>query len=204
MFDDRTDAGLRLARLLSSKSYSDLIVLALPRGGVVVAKPISDKLVTPLRLLLVKKLSAPLQPELAIGAITEKGQRYINTKVVNDLGVDSEYVTKESKRVIKLLTEKRRMYGGADTSPTGKTVVLVDDGLATGATVKAAIVSLREQKAKKIILAIPVLPREQVEEIEKGVDELVYLLAPDNFLAVGQFFRNFPQVSDEKVLELLQ
>ena len=169
MFEDRTQAGELLAQKLSSLKDTFGIVLAIPRGGVVVGKVISDVFQKSLGVVNAKKIPTPGQPELAAGA-----------EIINDRGF------------------------GKTPDVTGKNVVLVDDGIATGATVEAAIAYIKKKSAAKIILAVPVAPPEIIERLTRFVDNIVVLETPDDLMAVGQFYRDFSQVSDEEVLQLLQ
>ncbi|MFC1625747.1 phosphoribosyltransferase [Patescibacteria group bacterium] len=189
MFKDRRQAGRKLAAKLASFKGRVSLVLGIPRGGIVVAKEISEHLGIPLACLVVKKVPALEQPEFAIGAVTSENI-FIGKK---DLA---------SEKKVKEYTSKFGQVGGRDI--IGKSVILVDDGVATGATVKVAIKYLRKKKVKEIILAVPVISPDILEEIELSVKKVVALETPEDFSAVGQFFQDFPQVDDEEVVQLLQ
>lgn len=207
MFRDREDAGRRLAARLSHLKAPDTLVLALPRGGVPVALSVAKMLGAPLDLLLVRKIGAPTQPELAAGAVVD-GQEpvtVINEKVVADLGIDRDYIDREAARQLAEIGRRRRRYFG-DRQPlsvAGRTVILVDDGIATGTTVRAALKAIRRQGPRRLVLAVPVAPPESLVAIGSDADEIVALVRPDWMGAVGQFYRDFHQLDDEEVVELL-
>lgn len=188
---------------LSSCKESGYLLVAIPRGGVVVGKAISDMLGIPLSFVLTRKIGAPGQSELAIGAVASGGIIVRDEKLISDLSVSEKYINKEIKKEKKVIAERLKKYGKSTVSLRGKRAILVDDGIATGATVKAAIGYLREQGAGKVILAVPVAPKDTIMELKPLVDKIVVLNTPDDFSSVGQFYRYFPQVTDEEVVELL-
>jgi predicted phosphoribosyltransferase len=202
VFTDRYQAGKLLARKLHFLKGKDAILLAIPRGGVVVGKAMAKKLDLPLDIVVTRKLGAPHQPELAIGAVGPDHTIVLNRELINELGVDSEYLEDEIRRQERVLQERITKYRGDRSEPdlAGKAVILVDDGIATGATVEAAIKYLRTKEPKEIILAVPVAPKSTIEEFEKLVDKMVVLLAPEDFRAVGDYYESFPQVTDEEVI----
>jgi len=206
MFQNRAQAGKKLAtKLLSYKAIKNLIVLAIPRGGVVVGKILSQALNCPLDVLITRKIGAPGNPELAIGAVGPGGIRIIDWELAGRVGADGEYLKAQSSKLQSEIQEREKKFR-ARKKPlevTGKTVILTDDGIATGATIEAAIAWLKSQKAKKIILAVPVAPPEVVEKLRPLVDELICLDQPEFFAAVGQFYQEFEQVTDDKVVQLL-
>lgn len=206
MFIDRHDAGKKLAlQLAKYKNKQDVLIIGLPRGGVVLAYEVALFLKQPLDVICPRKIGAPSNEELAIGAITETGQGYFNDPLIHTLGVPLEYIQSEctrQKAVAKMRLERFRK----DLPPiafAGKTVIVVDDGLATGATMKAAIQSIKNQNAKTIVVAVPVSPPDTAEEIQAMCDELICLATPWNFQAVGQFYETFGQTEDDEVVALL-
>lgn len=206
MFLDRHDAGKQLAPLLIKyKDVPNTIVIGLPRGGVVVAYEVARLLDKPLDVICPRKVGAPFNPELAIGAITDSGLGYFNNDLIDSLGVNKKYLDQECAK--EQAVSKRRLELFRKNKPplnfAGKTVLIVDDGLATGATMKAAIMSIKGQKAAKIVAAVPVSPPDTAAEIGRMCDECIAIATPWNFQAVGQFYQEFPQTEDSEVLELL-
>ncbi|HEU4830862.1 MAG TPA: phosphoribosyltransferase family protein [Candidatus Saccharimonadales bacterium] len=203
-FVDRTDVGRRLADKLEPYKDKDCIVYALPRGGVVPAAIVARRLLAPLDLLITRKVGHPYHPEYAIAAVTEKG---IVVGSRRELGIlDEKWLDIEIKRQQDEVRRRRKVYlqDKVSLSPKGKIAIIVDDGIATGLTMKAAIKELRQQNPAKIIVAIPVAPKDVVDELEKDVDEVVGLIIPDEFAgAVGAYYQQFNQVSDKEVIELL-
>lgn len=205
LFLNREQAGSLLAQKLSSYKGEETLVLAIPRGGVPVARVISDKLGVKLDVVITKKIGAPGQKELAIGAVGS-GERVLDTRLIRRLGVEEKYIEEETKAKQREIKEKEARFrkGRKKLEVRGKTVILVDDGIATGATVGVAVKYLKTAGVKKVILAVPVAPKETIERFKKLVDELVVLEVPFDFRAVGQFYQNFPQITDEEVIQLLQ
>ena len=207
MFKDRVDAGSRLAEELVRRGYSgeDVVVLALPRGGVVVGYEVAKALGAELEVLVSRKLGSPGNPELGIGAIAEDGSLYLNQDLINKLGVSSDYLSKEIEKQLSELRRRVKLYRGDRPIPSleGKIAILVDDGLATGATMFASIEMVKKMNPSKLVVAVPVAPEETVAEVEKLVDEVVCLATPFPFFAIGQFYEDFSQTSDEEVLALL-
>lgn len=206
LFKDRKEAGKKLASQLKRFSEKDTIVLAIPRGGVVVGYEIAKEIHAPLDIVVPRKLRAPNQPELAIGAITEDGHVILDEQIVNSLNVSSDYIKMESQRQKSEIERRLWAYKGEKKIPdlTGLDVIVVDDGVATGATMKAALVSVRKRGAKSVILAVPVASSSALRILEKDADETVCLFTPKFFFAIGQFYRDFEQTSDEEVKELLK
>lgn len=207
-FADRHDAGRRLALRLLPLEGERPVVLALPRGGVPVAFEVAKALRAPLDLVLVRKLGAPFNPELAVGAVVD-GETpccLLNDDVVRALGVTDDYLATERTRQLAEIERRRALYRGERPRPSlaGRTVVLVDDGIATGATMKAAIAATRQARAARVIVATPVAPAETVAELKELADAVVVLMTPDMFAAVGQFYDDFTQVEDDEVVELLR
>lgn len=206
LFEDRREAGKKLAAELEKFTKEKVMVLAIPRGGVVVGYEIAKKLHAPLDVIVPRKLRAPNQPELAIGAITEDGNMILNEQIVNSLNVTNDYIEIESRRQQLEIQRRLQAYKEEQKIPdlTGFQVIVVDDGIATGATMKAALSSVRKRGAKSVILAIPVAPSKSLKILEKAADEIICLFSPNFFFAIGQFYRNFEQTSDKKVKELLK
>lgn len=207
MFNDRQDAGRQLARRLRDLHPSDPVVLALPRGGVVVGAAVAAGLECPLDVLVVCKLGAPHQPELAIGAVTddESPQRILNQDLIRRLGVDDRYVEREMAAQLEEVRRRQAIYrrGQAAVPIAGRTVIVVDDGIATGATVRAGLIGLRTASSH-VVLAVPVAPPEATQRLGGEVDELICLETPAAFMAVGAFYLDFRQVTDEEVVALLE
>lgn len=206
-FRDRTDAGRFLAERLTHLHTEDPVVLALPRGGAPVAIETARALRAPLDLVLVRKLGAPGYVEYAIGAVVDgrPPQVVINDQIVAMLRVPNAYIEEETRRQTAEINRRRATYLG-DRAPTpvkGRTAILIDDGVATGATVKAALKGLAQTRPARLVLAVPVAAPEALEEIRPMVDELHFLIAPDPFRAVGLFYDDFSQTTDEEVVTLL-
>jgi len=207
VFEKRLEAGEVLSqKLLKYKGVEGVLVLAIPRGGVVVGKAISSKLNLHLDVLIVRKIGAPSQPELAVGAVGSGEEIVLDEKMINDLDVEEEYIQKEIEIKKHEVEEGIKKFRAEKPSLElqGKQIILVDDGIATGATVEAAIKYLRHKKVKKLVLAVPVAPNNLVRKLKKLVDEILVLAAEDDFFAVGDFYRDFSQVTDEEVIQLLQ
>lgn len=201
MFADRREAGRRLAPLLAHLREEDPIVLGLPRGGVPVAAEVAVGLGAALDVILVRKLGVPFQPELAMGAIGEGGVRVVNDEVVAQAGVSPEVIAdvEEHERTELERRAERYRAGRASLSLKGRVVVVVDDGLATGATAKAACEVVRAAGAQKIVLAVPVAPEDWTSRLSGAADEFVCVETPEPFFGVGQFYRWFAQTTDEEV-----
>jgi putative phosphoribosyl transferase len=206
IFQDRHDAGKQLVHLLAKyKNRPQAIVLGLPRGGVVTAYEVAKGLQLPLDVTCPRKIGAPFNQELAIGAITETGEGVFNEDLITRLEIPEIYIShaieiekKQAQRRVNLYRKNR-----PNLSLEGKTVILVDDGLATGATMKAAIKSVKVAGADKIVVAVPISPPDTFQEIKEEVDEAFCLDTPIFFQAVGQFYEDFSQTEDEEVIELL-
>jgi putative phosphoribosyl transferase len=205
LFDDRVDAGRQLAQRLEPFHGQDIVVLGLPRGGVPVASEVAKALRAPLDVLVVRKLGVPFQPELAFGAIGEDGVRVLNDSVVREAHLDGDDMdTVERKQRIELRRRAERFRRGRDRiSLTGRIAVIVDDGIATGATAKAACQVARAHGAIRVVLAVPIGPDDVVARFAGYADEVVCLRTPAFFFAVGQGYRQFTQTSDDEVVALL-
>ena len=205
MFTSRKDAGGVLAGELIKQGIKADLVLGIVRGGVVVAKEVADLLHLPLEVLVVKKLGAPNNSELAIGALTSDGVTFIDNSLVNSLGVEKSYLFNEVKIQHQAFTvrDKKLRKGYSSISVINRRVLVVDDGAATGATLFAAIKWLKKKHAGTIILALPVAAKHAAVELQNLVDRCVILEEPEDFGAVGQFYQDFREVSDDEVVSLL-
>jgi putative phosphoribosyl transferase len=206
-FLDRSDAGRKLALALSHlRGRTDLLVLALPRGGVPVAAEVALALGAPLDLCFAHKIGAPHNPEFAIGSVAETGAPYIEEQIIQSLRIPYSYIREEAAFQQGELVHRARHYRGGRPPPVieDKWVILIDDGVATGSTAHAALGALRAQKPARLIFATPVAPAESIQRLAIEADELAVLHAPNNFVAVGEFYDRFIQVSDEEVLSFLE
>ncbi|MDW8063883.1 MAG: phosphoribosyltransferase [Candidatus Caldarchaeum sp.] len=205
LFADRVDAGRKLAKYLKRFYQGSCVVMAVPRGGVVVGYEVAKELKCPLDIVITRKVGAPGQPELAVGAVSEDGTVFVDEEIAAVVGVSRSYVEEKADAEKKEIERRARVYrGGRPMLPLkGRRVVLVDDGLATGLTMKAAVHMARNQGAGKVIVAVPVAPPETVEKLKKIADDVVVLETPSEFFAIGQFYEKFDQLSDQDVLDVL-
>lgn len=206
LFENREEAGKRLAAELEKFKGKKVIILGIPRGGVVIGYEIAKQLHAPLDIVVPRKLRAPNQPELAIGAITEDGNIILDEQIVNSLNVPEDYIKRESQRQKQEIERRLLAYKGDQKirDLTGFHVIVVDDGIATGSTMKAALNSVRKRGAKSIVLAVPVASSSSLEMLKNMADETICLSTPKVFFAIGQFYRQFEQNTDEQVKELLK
>lgn len=207
LYRDRREAGRFLARQLTDYTdRPDVLVLALPRGGVPVAYEVARELHAPLDVFLVRKLGVPGHEELALGAIASGGVRVLSEDVVRALGISEDVVATIAAKELQELKRRERAYRGNRPAPDvrGKTVILIDDGLATGSTMRAAVAALRRQEPARIVVAVPVGAAETCAELQGEADEAVCAQTPDPFYAVGLWYRDFSQTTDEEVRELLE
>jgi predicted phosphoribosyltransferase len=206
-FQDRTEAGERLAESLAKYKGEDSVVFALPRGGAPVAAAIARALNAPLDLVLVRKIGAPFQPELAMGAVADGGHEIVvrNEDVIAAAQVREAEFEDARRREVDELSRRRRLYLGdrprAET--IGRVAIVVDDGIATGATMRAALRAVRARQPSKLVLATPVAPVSTLQDLAAEVDEVVCLEAQDDFGAIGQFYKDFRQLADEEVIAIL-
>ncbi len=205
-FRNREQAGRALAeRLQSYKDRSDVVVLALPRGGVPVGLEVAAALRVRLDVFVVRKLGTPAQPELAMGAIASGGVRVLNDEVVQLLNVSGDAIERVARAEQEELDRRERLYRAGRTFPSlaDQVGILVDDGLATGSTMRAAVKAVRQHRPTKVVVAVPVGAAETCEELTHEADEIVCVIAPEAFRAVGAWYEEFPQISDEEVRDLL-
>jgi len=204
MFENRYDAGVLLSKKLHSTQNS--LVIALARGGVAVGYPIAQQMQLPLEVLVVRKLGSPNNPELGIGAVAENGVVYLDNGLVDLLQISNEEITQLKKKEIIELDRRIKLYRDGKSLPllTNKTVIVVDDGLATGVTSHAALLSLKKHHPKKIIFAVPVCSHDTAQAIRPLVDAIICLEASDHLESIGRFYEHFDQLTDEQVLQLLQ
>lgn len=205
LFDSRRDAAQKLASALSAFRHSNPLVLAVPRGAVEMGRILADQLGGEVDVVLVRKLGAPGNPEFAVGAVDETGWMYVADHAAT-AGADTAYLAAEKERQLELLRQRRALYTPSrpPIDPKGRVVIVVDDGLATGATMIAALHAARARDPAHLVCAVPVAAPESLRTVRSHADELVYLDAPYYFQAVGQFYREFPQVSDAEVVRLLE
>ncbi|HUI98972.1 MAG TPA: phosphoribosyltransferase family protein [Usitatibacter sp.] len=203
-FRDRIDAARRLARKLGRYAGERPVVLAVPRGAVPMGEAIARELGGELDVVLVRKLGAPFNPEFAVGSIGEDGWSYIADHAA-EAGADAAYIEKEKREQLELLKRRRASYtpGRGPIPLAGRVAIVVDDGLATGATMLAALHGVAARKPRRIVCAVPVASREALEAVKRHADEVVCLEAPEDFHAVGQFYEDFPQVGDAEVALIL-
>jgi putative phosphoribosyl transferase len=206
-FVDRTDAGRQLAKALARYKAQRPVVLALPRGGVPVAAEVATVLDAPLDLILVRKIGVPFQPELAMGAVVDGGKPVIvrNEDVISLTGVSEREFNATCDQQLAEIERRRKLYLGNRPHPqiAGRTVIVVDDGIATGATTRAALQAIRMRKPSKLVLAVPVAPTESLKELRGEADEIICLEDYEDFGAIGLFYSDFRQVSDTEVIEIL-
>ena len=205
MFRDRTGAAVRLADRLKTYQGQHPLVLAIPRGAVPMGRLIADELGGELDVVLVRKLRAPNQPELAIGAVNESGWTFI-ADYAEIYGANAAHLEAEKQTQLTILRQRRAQYTPvrAPLSPAGRVVIVVDDGLATGATMRAALQAVRASHPARLICAVPVSPPDTLRNMAALADEVVCLETPYSFQAVGQFYQNFAQVTDAEVIEVLR
>lgn len=204
IFDSREDAAQRLGQALEEYRGRNPLVLAIPRGAVGMGKILAEKLGGELDVVLVRKLRSPYSPEFAVGAVDESGWTYVAEHAARS-GADAAYLEREKQAQLETLRQRRAMYTPArpPIDPTGRVVIVVDDGLATGASMIAALHAVRAKQPERLVCAVPVAAPESLERVRAYADEVVCLEAPEEFFAVGQFYREFAQVEDAEVIALL-
>jgi predicted phosphoribosyltransferase len=204
-FRNRIDAGQRLADALEERDVDADIALAIPRGGLPLGREVADALGVPLDIIVASKVGAPGNPEYAIGAVASDGSAWLDERAIERTGATDEYVEREREREAEYAREKAERYRGDRDGPdlAGKTVLVVDDGVATGSTAIAAVRLARAKGAERIVVAVPVGPPSTVDDLEAEADEVVCPLTTPTFSAVGQFYENFEQVTDEEAMAYL-
>lgn len=204
LFDSRLDAGRRLAFALARYKGRNPLILAIPRGAVGMGAALAEALGGELDVVLVRKLGAPFNPELAVGAVDEAGWSYV-ADYAQEIGAGAHYLAKEKAAQMERLAKRRAQYTPARPAadPAGRIAIVVDDGIATGASMIAALHAVRAKNPARLVCAVPVAPRESIERIRPYADEIVCLDTPEDFSAVSQFYRQFPQVEDDEVVALL-
>lgn len=205
MFQNREEAGRRLAEELKHRKLHDPLVLAIPRGGVAVGATLAQELDAELDIVLSRKLPAPGQPELAIGAISEDGQVHLNDFAKDLVDKLDDYLVSECQHQMAEIARRRKLFRQVRPQATiaGRTVIVTDDGIATGSTMIAALQTVRSQKPAELIVAVPVASRDRLLQVSKLCDEVICPLIPDDFQAVGQFYDDFTQVEDQEAVRLL-
>jgi putative phosphoribosyl transferase len=219
IFQDRIDAGKRLAKKLSwlkqdqlkekqDRRQQSIVILAIPRGGVIIGDVIATELDAKLDIIVSRKIGAPDNPELAIGAVMPDGSYFLNQRLVNMLNVPQDYIKIQAHEQIKEIDRRLMAYRGSkeyDNEFEGKAVVLVDDGIATGATMTASAKWIKnKQQCKRLIIAVPVAPAEVLDDLNQVADEVIVLYTPEPFIAIGRFYEDFAQVSDNEVKEIMR
>lgn len=205
MFEDRKEAGIKLAKKLIKFNFDNPIILAIPRGGVIVGSELAKGLKIPLNIILVRKLGYPKEPEFGFGAISENNSTYFSERILSDYKLSDEDIYEVKSKEKKELERRIKIYRKGKLLPNLKNriVILVDDGLATGVSAIVAIMSIKKEKPKELIFATPVAASTTADEISKSVDEFVCLIQDSGFRAIGNYYKNFNQVSDTEVLDLL-
>jgi putative phosphoribosyl transferase len=219
IFQDRIDASKRLAKKLlwlkqdqlkeeRDRRQQSIVILAIPRGGVIIGDVIATELDAKLDIIVSRKIGAPDNPELAIGAVMPDGSYFLNQRLVNMLNVPQDYIQIQAHEQIKEIDRRLMAYRGSkeyDNEFEGKAVVLVDDGIATGATMTASAKWIKnKQQCKRIVIAVPVAPAEILDDLNQVADEVIVLYTPEPFIAIGRFYQDFAQVSDNEVKEIMR
>jgi len=205
-FADRREAAMRLSERLSEYRTRIPVILGIPRGGIVVADTISNELQADMDIVLTRKLGAPGNPELAIGAVSEHGEILIDHRIAGSVGADEEYIEREKSGQLAEIHKRRDRYRSVlpKVPVQGRTVILIDDGVATGATMRASIWAARAEGASEVVVAVPVGAPDAIEMLRDEADHIVCLLVPEYLYAIGQFFLDFRQIDDEEVMDVLR
>jgi predicted phosphoribosyltransferase len=206
MFRNREDAARQLAQLLKGRELHDPLVLAIPRGGVVTGAVLARELGAELDVVLSRKLRAPMQPELAVGAVSDDGRVYLNHHAEELLDLTADYLAQERRHQLGEIARRKKLFRGVrPQAPVARrSVIVTDDGIATGSTMIAALQAVKTQHPREVIVAVPVASPDRLEEVRRWCDDVVCLLSPEAFWAIGQFYEDFTQVEDEQVVELLR
>ncbi len=204
-FENRVDAGRKLGKALGKFKGMDCVVLGIPRGGVVVANEVSSELNAPLDVIVTRKIEAPGEPEYALGAVTQEGEVILDRQAADSLGASKEYLDEQVRMKREEVKQRLERFRGDSPYPKleGKVVVIVDDGIATGSSVGAAVMSVKKKNPKSIVVAVPVAPADSVESLAGEGVEVVCLETPGPFLAIGEFYGEFDQVEDLEVKRIL-
>jgi len=205
-FLNRTQAAELLAQKLEKLTDKNTVILGIPRGGIVIAKNIAKKLSVDFDIVLSRKIGAPFNPEFAIGAVSEDGRVFFNKAVLYDIDIKQDYIKKAAQYELEEIKRRAALYRKVKPKLVleGKTVIISDDGVATGVTMQATIWAVRQEKPNKVIIALPVGPYDVIVKLANESDEILCLRVPEFFSAVGQFYIDFPQIKDSQVLELLK
>jgi predicted phosphoribosyltransferase len=206
MFRNRKDAARQLAQRLKGRELHDPLVLAIPRGGVVTGAVLARELGAELDVVLSRKLRAPMEPEFAVGAISEDGQVYLNRYAHEVLNLTEDYLAAERRHQLGEIARRKKLFRGVRSQApiAGRSVIVTDDGIATGSTMIAALQAVRTQNPCEVIAAVPVASPDRLVEVHHWCDDVVCLLAPEDFYAIGQFYLDFSQVEDDEVVKLLR
>jgi predicted phosphoribosyltransferase len=206
LFRDREDAALQLAKQLKELDLRDPVVLGIPRGGVVTGAVLARELGAELDITLSRKLRAPFQPELAVGAVGEDGEVYLDQLTAQLQGVPSDYLERERRHQMDEISRRQKLFRTARPQARleGRSVIITDDGIATGSTMIAALHVVRHQQPHELIVAVPVAPPQRLDPIRERCDQFICLHTPEDFWAVGQFYQDFEQIEDDQVLKLLR
>jgi putative phosphoribosyl transferase len=206
LFKDRVEAGRRLAEALAEFKNRDVVVLGIPRGGVVVANEVARALGAPLDIVVTRKIEAPGEPEYALGAVTQEGDVIMDRQAAESLGASKEYLDAQVRQKKEEVKDRLRMLREEVPYPSleGRTVIIVDDGIATGSSIGAAVLSVRKRRPREIIVAVPVAPPGSVDMLSEDGTKVVCLETPREFLAIGQFYSDFDQVDDVVVRRILE
>lgn len=204
-FKDRAEAGKRLAVALREFKGKDVVILGIPRGGVVVAREVSESLGAPLDVVVTRKIEAPGEPEYALGAVTQEGDVIMDRQAAESLGASKEYLDAQVRQKKEEVRQRMERFRGDAPYPDlkGKIVIIVDDGIATGSSVGAAVMSVRKRGPKEVVVAVPVAPADAVEALRGDGNQVVCLETPAEFLAIGEFYSRFDQVEDAEVRRIL-
>jgi putative phosphoribosyl transferase len=206
MYKDRKTAGELLAEKIAERNFGNITLLAVPRGGIIVAAPVAEKLGTRLEVLVTRKIGHPSNPEVAIGAVMADGSAVLDDKLIKIVGISPKYIQQTIAAEFEELRRRMLLYTGSEKPPevSGKTVIVVDDGIATGYTLRAAIRWLETLGAAKTIIAVPIAPWEATMELRSIVDELICPIQPTSFASVGAYYQNFSPTTDGEVLDALE
>lgn len=205
IFKDRIEAGRKLAEALNSYRGKDVVVLGIPRGGVVVANEVARELEAPLDIVVSRKIEAPGEPEFALGAVTQEGDVIIDRQAAESLGATPQYLDDQIRKKREEVKDRMQILRGDAPYPEleGRTVIIVDDGIATGSSVSAAVMSVKKRRPKEIIVAAPVAPKDAVETLSEDKTKVVSLETPKAFLAIGEFYQDFGQIEDIEVKRII-